>query len=266
MAEFQLILLAEVNRPARKAGETGTFSLIPFRDRSGERMVPVSQDDGDISPEALAAWWTPREAVAYASRCEGIFTAKAASNAIWQRLVGGLIESASASSSSTPKDRGPTTYMRPDFIPKRLWKSYSDSGSDLWGAGDARFFVSGSGTSTVWRFFGIRLNPDDVRATLPSPRPPPKKLWIRKPAEEKKIEPQKVEVPEPVQKGPAVAEDHLKAWHELYRRVYTGVADTEANALASAQGMFQGKSVSRDRVRALRGTQKRGRKSPDTAK
>jgi hypothetical protein len=68
------------------------------------------------------------------------------------------------------------------------------------------------------------------------------------------------------EKGPPVSEQHLKAWFDLYKQVYQGAADTEANALKSAAGMFPGKLVSRDRVRALRGAQKRGRKPNEPAK
>jgi hypothetical protein len=66
---------------------------------------------------------------------------------------------------------------------------------------------------------------------------------------------------EPAEKGPSVSDVHLKAWFEVYRQAYTGASDTEANAVASARGMFPGKSVSRDKVRDLRGEQKRGRKT-----
>jgi hypothetical protein len=68
---------------------------------------------------------------------------------------------------------------------------------------------------------------------------------------------------EPEPKGPPVSPEALKAWFDLYRRIYTGTADTEAMALKSAQGMFPGKSVSRDKIRALRGERPIGR--PKTA-
>lgn len=60
-------------------------------------------------------------------------------------------------------------------------------------------------------------------------------------------------------KGPRVSGAHLKAWYDLYRTVY-GDDTPEAHSVKSAQGMFSDKSVSRERVRELRGPQKRGRK------
>ena len=212
----------------------------------------------EISAEELASWWTPQEALAYAATC--VNGRSAASNAIWQRLVGGLIESVAATSSLTRKDRAPVPSWKPELIPQRFWKKFSQHGSDFWDAGDVRFFLSGSGTSSVYQAFNIKLNPADVRESLPPPRPPPKKLWVKKPIEPEKPA-QAVEELEPEQKGPSVSPDHLRAWFDLYQRVYSGPADTEANALESARGMFPGKSVSRERVRELRGSQKRGRKS-----
>ncbi len=219
------------------------------------------QAEREISAEELASWWTPSEALAYAKTCVG--DNAAAANAIWQRLVGGLIETIATTSSATAQYKAPIPNWKPELIPRRFWKSFSKTGSDFWGAGDARFFLRGSGTSTVYQCFGIKLNPADVRETLPPQRPPPKRIWIKKSTgpEKPTAETPKVEESEPEQRGPPVSAEHLKAWFDLYQHVYSGPTDTEANALASARGMFPGKSVSRDRIRALRGNQKRGRKT-----
>jgi hypothetical protein len=57
---------------------------------------------------------------------------------------------------------------------------------------------------------------------------------------------------------------HLKAWFELYSQVYQGAEDTEDRALGSARGMFANKSVSRERIRKLRGARPMGRpKKPE---
>jgi hypothetical protein len=70
--------------------------------------------------------------------------------------------------------------------------------------------------------------------------------------------------PEPEQKGPRVPEPLLKEWFAVYSKAYAGTEDTEDRAVESARGMFPGKSVSRERVRILRGARKRGPK-PKTA-
>ena len=59
-------------------------------------------------------------------------------------------------------------------------------------------------------------------------------------------------------KGTAAA---MEAWYAAYRLAYQGADDTMEKALASAKGMFPGKSVSREQVRKLAGGRKPGRKS-----
>jgi hypothetical protein len=104
----------------------------------------------------------------------------------------------------------------------------------------------------------VRFDPDGVHDIIKNLTPPP----ALPPTEEATPA---TEPEEPPEKGPPVSPELLKAWFEVYRRAYIGAADTEANAVASARGMFPGKSVSRERVRELRGAQKRGRKATDSA-
>jgi hypothetical protein len=222
----------------------------------------------EIEPEEIA-WYTPMQARVYAEGCVG----SRASNAILQLLASGLVQAQSANSSVASEGRAPIAQDRPGIIPKRLWKFMSDAGTDLWSGGYARFWVGkGADGPAEFRHFGIKLNRNDLHRNLP--RPPPPRAWIEKPTEpEKPTEleartgpetqppPARGEEPEPEQRGPPVSPDHLTAWFDLYRQAYSGSADTEANALASARGMFPGRSVPRDRIRELRGSQKRGRKN-----
>lgn len=124
-----------------------------------------------ISPEELASWWTPRQACAHSIKC--IIGTDAAVNAVWQLLSAGMIEAVASSASMTPKYRNPITTNEPTFIPKGYWRSMSKAGSDLWGAGYARFWLPKGhyDKPAHYQAFGIKLNPDDVRANLPSPDP-----------------------------------------------------------------------------------------------
>jgi hypothetical protein len=229
-------------------------------------MASVAERDPqrELTNEEIALWWTPSEALDYAAMC--VSSREIGAQAVWERCLGGMIESAATSSSYTPKNRGPEPRHSPEIIPQRFWKLLSDSGTDLWRAGDARFFFPDTGG--VYRAFQIKFNPIDVRNTLPAPRQTSQK-WIRKPSEpqepEEPAKPKQASESDHEQKGPPVSREHLKAWFDLYRRVYTGQSDTEANAVTSARGMFPGKSVSRDSVRKLRGDQTRGRKPTDPA-
>ena len=226
MDEFQLILLSEVDRTAiRKARHSGAFPLTQPRSPTGVGMVVGIDAEYEISAEDIATWYTPREAFAYAVKAVG---RKSATNAIWQRLVAGLIEAAAANFSSAQRNQSPHPYTKPSLIPARYWKKYSKTGSDFW-AGDVRFFIAGSRPefSRTYHYFGIRLNPDQVRSSLPAPP-----SEVPEPTEpERRTETAEIEDPEPQQKGPPVSPDHLKAWFDLYQRTYAGAADTEANAL-----------------------------------
>jgi hypothetical protein len=170
MGDFRVILLSEANRPVRKARESGAFSLIPFPENGRAGMASSAlPTDRDIKPEDLADWFSPMEAIGYAANCVGL---KGASNAVWQLLVAGMIEAVASSSSMTQKDRAPQTSNQPTIIPKRLWKGLTDHGSDLWNGGYARFrLIRGDHSATTYQFFGIKLNPDDVRSNLPQPQP-----------------------------------------------------------------------------------------------
>jgi hypothetical protein len=225
-----------------------------------------AQQDRDISAEEIATWYTPREACVYAARIVGPKNALAA---ISRRLVAGQIECAATRSSLTYGQNGTHPDPNPSLIPVGFWRHMTKGGSDLWGVGDARFFLPSQQRGVASKTFmglGIKLNPDDVHDSLPTvPLKQEPELAPSPPRHQPKVESAppdspKSEADEPIQKGPPVSEEHLKAWFDLYRRVYSGPIDTEATALASARGMFQGKSVSRDRIRAVRGTQKRGRK------
>jgi hypothetical protein len=228
--------------------------------------LPADEQDRDVSAEEIATWYTPKEACRYAARIVGPKNAMAA---ISRRLLAGQIECAATRSSLSYGRNGPYPDPNPSLIPVGYWRHMTKAGSDLWGVGDARFFLPSQQRGVASKTFmglGVKLNPRDVHDALPSvpleqePEPTPSPPQDPPKVESSPLESSKSETDELVQKGPPVSEEHLKAWFDLYRRVYSGAVDTEATALASARGMFHGKSVSRDRIRALRGTQKRGRK------
>ena len=140
MTDFQLILFSEANRPVRKAQESGAFSLIQFSERTRTGMGSALSEKSEIKPEDIAAWYSPMEACAYAATCVGV---KEASDALWQLLEGGMIEAVAGSSSMTPHERDRLLTISPSSIPKRMWKSMSATGTDLYGARRMRDFGLG---------------------------------------------------------------------------------------------------------------------------
>jgi hypothetical protein len=219
-----------------------------------ERAKPVQRQ---VSAEEFASWWSPLQATRYAVTCVG--SLGTARNALWSRLYSGLIEAAATATTAQIGTQTPKSSRQPELIPPTFWRAKSGQpGAEFWNGSDIDFFIR----DTLFEYFGVKLNPNDVRSTFLRA---PAELGAPKEDETPKFPP---ELPaEPPQKGPPVADEHLRAWYDLYQKVYSGTAaDTEGNAHASAQGMFPGKSVSRERIRALRGAQKRGRKPTDSAK
>ncbi len=142
-------------------------------------------------------------------------------------------------------------------IPVVLWRDYYEYTIGFWEAGDIKFYLghreSYNQTTSVW-YQGIRFHPFGIEELVALA--PPKPYATPVPVEAKEAQ-----ETEPSQSGPPVSDVHLEAWYELFQKVYGGTAkDTEAFAQQSAFGMFPDKSVTRQRIRELRGEQKRGRK------
>jgi hypothetical protein len=153
-------------------------------------------------------------------------------------------------------DEASRVTKHPTLIPNGHWQYYKTThGLDFFETGDAVFYFRARSQyqlAMTIRRFGIRLNPDDVQATLPKGRQLPDEPIVRPP---NLIDPE-----DKATKGPPVSDASLQLWYELYRQVYRGSDDTEPNALSSARGMFPGKSISRERVRKLFEPRAAGRK------
>jgi hypothetical protein len=225
----------------------------------------MEDDASSVTTDAFpSSWLRPYDALMLVSKSIGT---KEGRIALLERLRGGMIR-AIASTSSVTADKGePVTTLTPTLIPAGHWSRFSSTTSTtFWHTGTARFFFPGDRNrrSRAVQCFDIKLDPAGIRALLSSipaktntPPAQPPAPSATPPIEA--AESNEVVVP----KGPAVSSADLKTWFDLYRRVYKGKDDTEANAFASAVGMFPGRTVSRQRVRDLRGEQKRGRKKQD---
>lgn len=194
-------------------------------------------------------WLTPRAALEIAQRCYG----DAAGKIIMERLRGDLLPAIAARWSSVIERQEPEVSDEPTAIPASCWPALQDE-SVFWKAGDATFFFFDSiyPNRTV-RCVGIRFLRKTIEDMFPAPAesaPKPESPETHSAAPK-----------EPDTKGPPVSEAALAAWYEAYKKTFTGADDTEAKAMESARGCFPGRSFSRDAVRALRGSVKRGPKS-----
>jgi hypothetical protein len=230
--------------------------------------------DDALALDQFETWLTPGDTLDRLSKILG--SPEAAAKGIATRLCGSAIKSAARSSSwegrSGTREGPPVDRIPPGFwltLPPPVVKSL------LWKTGDIHFYLGLRFGDThtdliAARYYGVRFDPvgiDTWIRDIPSPRPR-QHHWRPKP----KPEPEQVAlVAEKLvadeagaAEKPPVSQEHLRAWFELYRQIYTGSQDTEDNALKSAMGMFQGNSVARKRVRELRGPRPIGRKRRDS--
>jgi hypothetical protein len=128
--------------------------------------------------------------------------------------------------------------------------------NNFWITGDlVRSRRTSTFDSTISSYFDVRFEPDGVHAIVApllgagsaGPRPP-----FAAPAAD------------PNQKGPRVSDAHLQAWFAFYKAVTPITEDTEDYAWTHARRCFPEKTVSRERVRDLRGSHKRGPKTKST--
>jgi hypothetical protein len=246
VGEFQLILLSDRERPVR-ARPPGRFALIPFC-----RVMAQPNPKVEIANYAKT-WLRPHEALAILNAAyKKIDTSK---HLLIERLRSGAILAVAEASTwiggEHPHRTGPIGITSDQWL---YWRPQTG----FWEAGDMQLHLGhyrGSIYSVEVRFNGVRFDPETV-ADLAALA-----------ANDADVEIKGTPEPDAKQSGPPVPEAHLEAWYELFQKVYGGTAkDTEAFAHQSALGMFPDKSVTRRRIRELRGEQKRGRKPSEPAK
>lgn len=163
MADFQLILLNERNKPVRTRPD-GAFCLIPFR----SRVEIVMAERATIALEQFKTWLTPHEALEIAT--EAFADEGTAKNAILEWLRGGQIHAAANSSAWEFPLRSRQTdlvLLDPDH-----WTHIASQSSlsDFWVTAQIRFYHGYYAplkiSDVTIRFYGIRLDPAGVRAMV----------------------------------------------------------------------------------------------------
>jgi hypothetical protein len=255
MGEFQLILLSERERPV-KVRPSGAFSVVRFRRTGMAFSLPPHSPAVNLSG---SRWLKPSEALARAQAA--LDDRKASIETIVNRLGAGLLKASYESVAWEYASRAPK--LDPNYVEPVYWKYYEGSTQSpyVWSTGDLRLYLGNAlntmvDNSTVVTFFGVKIQREGIDEivgnALPHPEPTPR----ASPTLSTDI----VES-EPPSNGPPVPEAHLQAWYEVYKQAYGGSSiDTEDFAHKSARGMFPNKSVTRKRIRDLRGNQKVGRK------
>jgi len=192
----------------------------------------------DVTPKQFETWLTPSEAVARLDTRLGSNSYKS-KHLLLEHCRKGLLKA--VAKNYIVDSRAPITLSE---VISQHWLIMREN-HIFWDTGS--FSYSEWGTS--YGLFVVRFDPAKVEEMVGE---------IRLPTVSESPD------PEPPAKGPRVTDRDLEAWFALYRTIYTGANDTVANAENSAKGMFPGKTVNKDRVRALRlkemGSRPRGRK------
>jgi hypothetical protein len=134
-------------------------------------------------------------------------------------------------------------------IPAAHWKNV-DTGDSVWRTGDLTYhFIddhSAYRSNATARHYNLRFDPDAVHAIIaPLLKSAPKPVDAL------------ADAGQTVSKGPDVSPAHLRAWYDLYKSTYPD--DSEDHAWTSARGMFHDKTVTRGKIRKLRGEREMGR-------
>lgn len=148
------------------------------------------------------------------------------------------------------------------------WAFLAQDGSadGFWeGASFHKFMPSGQGFAEphLIQFFGVRLHSGDIATMFAelglsvSATSPPGLLAAALDAFQS---PPVAPYPASTAPKPALSDAHLRAWWAFYVAVTTQASETEENAIAHVARCFPSHSVSRPRIRQLRGKGKRGPK------
>jgi hypothetical protein len=198
----------------------------------------------------VADWIPPSEAVEILKTAYGDLGL--AKGTLLERLLGGMVRSIAQETVIEGSRPHRTVNVQ---IPAGHWKDISTLDA-VWKTGDLYYkFLddySAYRSVAVGRHFNVRFDPIAVRAIIAP---------LLKPASRTSED---VSGTEPASKGPRVSDAHLNAWYEFYKATHAPSDDTEDRAVEFARHCFLGKSVSGDRIRALRGSVKRGPKPKGT--
>jgi hypothetical protein len=208
----------------------------------------------DVTADDLIAnWLSPSQAVEILA---GVYkgTGVSARAVLLERLRGGMVQAIAGHSAFEGSRKTRDVFYK---IPSEDWESV-DTANNAWVSGDLVYTRREYGRSerTTVRHFNVKFEPQGVYAIIGASPANPAMAQVSPGPQA-----------EPEEKGAPVSAAHLQAWFEFYRKVTAEADDTEDRALRSARMNFPDRSVSRESVRALRGSQRRGpKKKSDPAK
>ena len=201
-------------------------SVAPQREPAASR-TPVQASDS-LSPEEYEAWLKPRDALAIAEEFCGSHEDAVATD-LKNRVLRGEIKAAIQQASPVDASPGVTADRTIRVLTPEHWATHT---TDFWGATVVLTIGVNGGPAVIAQCIGLRFCASDVREQFP----------VKAQPEATPAPPDEVSDP----KLPDVSTADLAKWAALFAEVYPGA--TQAVAVESARGFFQGKNVSRNRV------------------
>jgi hypothetical protein len=197
----------------------------------------------------ITDWLTPRQALAILGRV--VENESVATRGLLERLRGGMVK-AVAFNSAVTSESGPWSGTFCEIDVDHWTRIFASD--EFWITGDLSYEAReyGESRTSTFRHFDVRFEPQSIKAMVD--------VLSRSAPAASAHAPAVGAESEPVQKGPRVTNPHLQAWFEFYKVVTPETEDTEDYAWAHARRCFPDKTVSRERVRELRGSLKRGPK------
>jgi hypothetical protein len=229
------------------------FEPVALRALLASIPKPPPGLDDKVTVEELATWLSIDQVRRLAEVSLGI-SESSSTDAVLDRVQGGLIRAAATTSSIKEEGGVPQPKRDPVLIPLATWRYYMPSVSSFY-RGEASFSwrsPSPSHRSITFDCYGIKLHPDDVAEQFHQLIPPT--------TTQQSVRTNEEETP----RGPPVSGAALEAWAKAYKLAYGGTPEDKLEtAYKSAVGAFPGRSVSRQSIRDLvGGDRKRGPKGP----
>ena len=216
MADFQLILLSEVNRPLREARESGAFSLIQFRTTEVAMASPQRQ----LAAEDIVDWLTPSQAIEILFEVYGDnYLCK---DTLLGRLRSGLVE---AVAENTVVHGGGISRYAMHRVYREEWQRI-DARDNGWITGDFRYErrqQSGIDFETV-NNLSVKFEPQGVRDIIKNATPKPtRSKWIKPNKPEPAPSPISPPVPLQENKGGRPRKEWWDDfWIEICRQIWIG--------------------------------------------
>ena len=214
-------------------------------------------------------WLSTHEAIAQLMAVYGAHSA--CRDALVKRLAGGLIRSECRIQRQWISDNKSYETKENEPVKKSFWELLDRKvrfTTEDWKAGDFSYSFTGANTKTHFSVFAVRIKRDGVlqmvldASHLDADVGSARNLSGSRPANSTEVDliSRQLSLPVGHRNLPPVSPERLRRWFAFFEAEYPPALNNEDLALQHARVTFPKNSVARQKVRDLRGAQKRGPK------